>query len=467
MAAPLVALAGMAQDNQYWTQQHGAHAQLLGGAMMAGTDDQAVLFYNPAAMAFVKSKGITASTSFIYYQQLAVQDQSGYGLSGTEGSSASSPRSVAGAFDAGRRWRISLGFVSAVYSRFELDGANAAEVSGVSGTNGPVVVRGLTNNKTELRDDQLGLGASYALGERHAVGATLFGSSFTQRFTYINNLTVFPLPDTAAAAPTAEMASAKNGEVENLGFVLKLGYLYRHERLQLGASVALPRWSTNFWEGSMYRSTTGRTLSGEVISELYYSEALATRYRTPWVVDAGAQLQRGRTVVAVRLCYTTAVAAYDRMTLTRAQAVYPTPTDRDEPVLSVRSASRRLLNGAVGATIRLNDKADLLAGLRTDLNFLDRSALDRPTDVSGTFSYWDLYHASAGIDLHSERVKLTAGLVYAFGQGTGTPEQVVAADDRFDAALDPVQLRTTFQQIGFTFGFSYFVLGRKEAPMTP
>ncbi|MFN9324856.1 MAG: hypothetical protein ACK6A5_05655, partial [Flavobacteriales bacterium] len=69
LAVLFTAVSVLAQDNQYWTQQHGAHAQLMGGAMIAGTDDQSVLFYNPAAMAFVKSNGITASTSFIYYQK--------------------------------------------------------------------------------------------------------------------------------------------------------------------------------------------------------------------------------------------------------------------------------------------------------------------------------------------------------------------------------------------------------------
>ena len=51
----------------------------MGGAMMASTDDQSVLFYNPAAMSFVKSTGVTASTSFIYYQKLSMEDQGAMG----------------------------------------------------------------------------------------------------------------------------------------------------------------------------------------------------------------------------------------------------------------------------------------------------------------------------------------------------------------------------------------------------
>ncbi|MFN6178120.1 MAG: hypothetical protein ACK46G_11340 [Flavobacteriales bacterium] len=463
LAVLFTAVSVLAQDNQYWTQQHGAHAQLMGGAMIAGTDDQSVLFYNPAAMAFVKSNGITASTSFIYYQKLSMKDVSGYGLSSSDASADNSPRLVAGAFDAGPRWRISLGFVSAVYSGFEMDAANSVELDAYPNVAGSVVLRGLTNNSTEVRDDQIGLGASYALSERSAIGATLFGSSFVQRFAYVNNVSIFPGPSSSDPATTlADLGSVQRGEVENLGFVLKLGYLHRNEGVQWGASVALPRWSTHFWEGSMYRSATGRSVNGAVISDLYYSEELATRYHTPWMLDAGLQVQRGRTLLAVRFCYSTAVEAYDRMTLTQADAVYPASAEGDEPVLRVRSANRSLVNGAVGATYRLSDKADVIAGLRSDLNYFDQQALDRPMDVSGTLSFWDLYHASAGVDLHSERVKLTAGLVYAFGSDTGTPEQLLAVDDRVVTSISTVQFKTGFQQIGFTFGFSYFVLGDRK-----
>ena len=459
----LATAAVHAQDNQYWTQQHGAHAQLMGGATMAGTDDQSVLFYNPAAMAFVKSTGITASTSFIYYQKLSMKDVSGYGLSSSDASADHSPRLVAAAFDAGPRWRISLGFVSALYSRFEMDAANSVELDAYPDVAGPVVLRGLTNNSTEVRDDQIGLGASYALSQRSAIGATLFGSSFVQRFAYVNNLSIFPDPASPDPAATmADLASVQRGEVENLGFVLKLGYLYRKEGVQMGASVALPRLSTRFWEGSMYRSAVGRSLDGTVINDLYFSEELATHYQTPWMLDAGLQVQRGRTLLALRICYSTAVEAYDRMTLTQADAVYPASADGDEPVMRVRSANRSLVNAAVGATYRLSDKADVIAGLRSDLNYFDQQALDRPMDVSGTLSYWDLYHVSAGVDLHSERVKLTAGLVYAFGSDTGTPEQLLGVDDRVVSSLGPVQFKTGFQQIGFTFGFSYFVLGDRK-----
>lgn len=419
---------------------------------MAGTDDQSVLFYNPAAVRLVKGTGITASTSFIYYQWLRMQGLGGLGLDGTDGSSDNSPRLVAGAFDAGERWRISIGFVSAQYSDFEMDAATAVAADAAPGSEGPAVVRGLAHHSNVLRDDQMGLGASYLLNDRSAVGITLFGSSFIQRFNYSDRLTVYN-----ETATSIDLATVERGEVENLGFVVKLGYLRHGDGVQWGAALALPRLSTALWEGSMYRSNNGISPGG-TINTLHYSEELGTQYRTPWIIDAGMQIKRSSALWAFRLCYAAAVDPYDRMILTRADEVSLSPSGDTEPVLRVRSASHAVLNGSVGALFRLSEKADLLAGFRTDLNHLDRSALETGADLSGTFSYWDLYHASCGVDLHSDRVKLTAGLVYAFGQATGVPERLLTFPEHTSVSMMQPPMKTTYQQIGFTFGFSYFVL---------
>jgi len=64
------------------------------------------------------------------------------------------------------------------------------------------------------------------------------------------------------------------------------------------------------------------------------------------------------------------------------------------------------------------------------------------------------------VDLHSQRVKLTVGVVYSYGRDTSAPEDFRALGPWVNADTD-ILLRTTYQQLGMTFGFSYFVLGAK------
>jgi len=134
------------------------------------------------------------------------------------------------------------------------------------------------------------------------------------------------------------------------------------------------------------------------------------------------------------------------------------PTDGD--IRRVRGGNIAVWNAGVGAQFLLSPAVDLLAGFRTDRNFLDRSVLDTLTDISGTFSYWDLYHTSFGVDLHSQRVKLTVGVVHSYGRDTSSPEDLRSLGPFVNADND-ILVRTTYQQLGMTFGFSYFVLGGK------
>ena len=45
---------GWSQDYHQWSEHFGARASLLGGAATAGLGDNATVYYNPAAMAYVE-----------------------------------------------------------------------------------------------------------------------------------------------------------------------------------------------------------------------------------------------------------------------------------------------------------------------------------------------------------------------------------------------------------------------------
>jgi hypothetical protein len=133
-------------------------------------------------------------------------------------------------------------------------------------------------------------------------------------------------------------------------------------------------------------------------------------------------------------------------------------------VRRVRSASIPVVNVGVGAQFRLSEEADLLAGLRTDLNHLDEDAVERFSDITANFSYWDLYHASCGVDWHSLRAKFTAGLVWSVGRDISEPRSFGMLGELVPA-LDDVRFKTAFNQLGLTFGISYFVLS--DTPDAP
>jgi hypothetical protein len=66
----LVFLAGMAlhfyataQDTHYWTHQFGTRSALMGGAVVGGTRDNSMIFYNPAAVSFIDSSSLSINAN--------------------------------------------------------------------------------------------------------------------------------------------------------------------------------------------------------------------------------------------------------------------------------------------------------------------------------------------------------------------------------------------------------------------
>lgn len=467
LALVTVSLAN-AQDNQYWTQQYGARAMLMGGAAMANAADQAVLFYNPGAVRKVQGAGITASANFLYLQWLKAKDLSDLGVDVTDSNTDVAPRLLVGSFDmkGDRGWRISAGFVTNVYGRFEVQQTNSFRRDLDTQQAGVELVSGLLNNFVQTREDLVGLGVSRSVGAMGSLGATLFGSSFSQRYMRTVDLGLYGDPELNDVLPTLKgYISTERGDVSNLGFQLKAGYYHAGPRHQWGLAVTAPRISTHLWKGRMYRATT-EVRNDVVVEKLLLSGGdLETSYRTPWLVNVGFETRGDASVWAFRLGYASAVPGYDRMVLTAADDLnHGALVPNEGTIRRVRSAAVQVLNAGIGAQFRLSPTADLLAGFRTDRNFLDRTQLDPATDITGTFSYWDLYHASCGVDLHSERMKLTVGVVYSFGIDTSSPGEFRELDDLVRSGPD-VLFRINYNQLGLTLGFSYFVLGKQaEAP---
>ena len=94
-------LYSTAQDYHHWSEHFGARASLMGGAATSGLGDNAVVYYNPAAMAFVEDPSMSISVNAYRFRMLTIPDAMGEGLDLKETSFTSMPNLIAGviAFD--------------------------------------------------------------------------------------------------------------------------------------------------------------------------------------------------------------------------------------------------------------------------------------------------------------------------------------------------------------------------------
>ena len=65
----IVSFGTFAQDYHYWSEQFGATATLLGGAVIAGVRDNSALYYNPGTLGFIEGNSISVTATLYKLQR--------------------------------------------------------------------------------------------------------------------------------------------------------------------------------------------------------------------------------------------------------------------------------------------------------------------------------------------------------------------------------------------------------------
>jgi hypothetical protein len=63
-----------AQDNHYWSQQYGAESTLLGGAMVAGANDNSAIYYNPGSLGFIVNPSLSIDANVYRMDKILITD---------------------------------------------------------------------------------------------------------------------------------------------------------------------------------------------------------------------------------------------------------------------------------------------------------------------------------------------------------------------------------------------------------
>ncbi|MEJ2503624.1 MAG: hypothetical protein P8177_10000 [Gemmatimonadota bacterium] len=79
LGAAADARPAVSQDSQYWSEQYGTRAALLGGAMIGSVRDLSAVYYNPGALALQRDAGFLLSARAYRSTTLTLEDAGGEG----------------------------------------------------------------------------------------------------------------------------------------------------------------------------------------------------------------------------------------------------------------------------------------------------------------------------------------------------------------------------------------------------
>ena len=99
-----------AQDDHYWLQQYGAVSTLLGGAMVGGVNDNSVVYYNPAALAFINNPSLSVDANVYRMDRILIKDGGGTGINLNSAQMSVFPQIISGMINLSKGGKLKLSY---------------------------------------------------------------------------------------------------------------------------------------------------------------------------------------------------------------------------------------------------------------------------------------------------------------------------------------------------------------------
>ena len=457
---------GSSQEFNYWMQQAGTEASMLGGAVTAAPDDNSAMFYNPGALGFAENSTFSLSSDGFFYNWIvmknAIGDNTKLGFSTLD----ALPQLVSAAINIPKNPldKTAYGILNRNYSNINFSLRNELHGTFTPGVTSDQVYVGMFTYFNRTREDWAGFAVAKQLTKNLGIGLSTYLSFRTQEFTQTAEKQLYNTKGSPTLVDLYGVSTfSQNFKLFNMGLMLQLGLSYQREKVKLGFTVTFPFINIRLFKGSSLERTY-ITMIPDVDSlnsnmTVWHNKVKST-HKSPFVFDLGAEFNIGKsTVLYGKASFFTKVKKYALLKPDKESSVLSSkPLINEAEASNLFMANRFLVNGAIAVQHTVSKGLVLNLGFRTDFNYLDRAALDADTSFIPGVSTWDIYHISGGVILKMKKVDINVGLSYSFG----SEKNLVRYFDMNDPSLVPGHSLSTnkgqaaYNQIGLLLGFTYY-----------
>jgi len=434
-----------AQDAQYWTNDYGNRARLLGGAMVGSASDLSAVYYNPGRLALLESPEAFLSGIVFSYDYLSLSNPIGPGERITSSRFNAAAALIAGElrFDWLGDSHLAYSYMSRHSFDVRLKDETILEQPQRPDLQDLDLLAGNVSYETRLSEHWAGVTWAKPLGREFGVGVSAFVAVRNQRAR--RSLDVQAVSDDGLAIVLGDL---RDYEYYAWRVLPKLGLGWERDRLSLGLSLTAPGLRL-FGSGDETFSVTlvgqeplpGGSLPSVVAAD--FQEDLTANYNSPWSVAGGAAYEfRGDTRAHVSAEW----FAANRRTILAADPFVPqTGGQAIDP--SVHLAMESVFNVGLGVEHVFGDRLTGYGSFRTDF-----SGAATPVPTETTFAIWDLFHLGAGVQATVNRSNFTLGLVYSHGSAT-RPLGLIDADPDSESGLLASDTEYSFSRFTLLLGF--------------
>jgi len=456
----LVSTSVFAQVDHYWSQQFGAVSTLTGGAMIAGARDNSAAFYNPGGLAYIEFPNLSVDGNIYKLDKIKLSDGGGSGINLNSAQMSIYPSILAGMISYIKvpGLKLSWSILTRNYNNVMMSTRYAAE-GGTSAIPGSEQYLGELDFVNQLNEQWFGLCLSYRISKNLGIGITNFGTYRGETSSITDNSRAVLVKDTNASMSLS--SSTQTMKYVTVGTLFKLGIDWELKHWRFGFTVTTPSISL-YGTGSTRReesySSSGKANEDRQPYMIRAEDKSAyANYKHPWSFGLGIEFRTEKTRIALSAEYFLAIKSYNIMSPDANPMIYPASLkdsaqmqNKLEHYLFYSTASRPVLNAAIGLDQMLGKSFSLLLGARTDFSSYT------PTEDSRVMTHgtgqWDLYYVSTGLSYHRPKQIITLGFTYGFS---------------LHKQIDPIAIITPgespevrsgvfAQSFGIVLGYTYF-----------
>ena len=398
-------------DAHYWTNQYGAKGLLLNGSVIAATEDETAVFYNPGAMGNGEDFGISLS---FFTPQFTILNTEGY----FGGASKSRDRDFGFSTDLSaigfrpfkdRRFRASI----TSFARYKSGLGQRERYVGQVVNQEDLLFIGNLDFRRSLSERWFGYGMAMKISENLSVG--------------LSNFVVFHSENTGLSVQK-EIIKKSSPNILDLGWrsrfkysfsvkggmLSKMGVSARIGDLKLGLTLTTPIYYKMF-TGAGYESEDLRTYGRDSTTLLSNRTAAELQdYKTPWSAGLGLDFRIKRTRISFSTEYFEKIDRYVLIDDVDDPFNGLADGDNDRHTV-VEQENRPVLNVGVGLQTLLRDNhSTLIMGFRTDFNQRKLGENLQTLDFLSTTP--SVFHVSFGGFFTFRNNQFSLGLDYAFGR---------------------------------------------------
>ncbi len=453
-------MSAVAQDTHYWSQPFGTRAALMSGAVVGGSNDNSMIFYNPGALGFMEESNISINANLYELANITVEDALGAQADFKSSQIGAIPLLISGMLSGDqRKWKIGYALISPVNFSFKgnvrVDGFfDLADNDESPGEEEFIADLSLDVKTMETMG---GVAFSRKLNDKISLGFTHF---FILRNQTYNNNTLYYGFLNDAENTRVSTTSIENMHYFNVRYQLKLGAAWRiNNEWSMGLTVSTPSINL-FGNGTVAANIAAEniSISGSPRLDVLASDRqdkLKTKFKSPLSISLGANYNTEKSKFGVSMAYFMQLDDYAVMQAEPASFLRPADSFNEitsDQFLNVYAGAEGVFNIAIGYEMLLNENLSLVASFRNNMTYYRE--VDKP-GIKPEVANWDIWHFVAGANIMKERSTLTVGLMPSIGNNKRFEQSGNLESEDGLLGQATTVTRANYFAIGFLLGYTY------------